>query len=101
MEKNEYTAKYNEYSQLLDATYSQAVAYLLNKYGAVTDDYYKEKSYMRFLNGEIKSISKGKYTRASEGLYCHHISEDKFQNLSDLRFIPNLSTHTTIKRKKT
>ncbi|EOB6879795.1 TPA: hypothetical protein ACN4XW_000973, partial [Staphylococcus aureus] len=26
MEKNEYTAKYNEYSQLLDATYSQAVA---------------------------------------------------------------------------
>ncbi|MFA1371848.1 hypothetical protein ACDK84_09715, partial [Staphylococcus aureus] len=22
MEKNEYTAKYNEYSQLLDATYS-------------------------------------------------------------------------------
>lgn len=42
MEKNEYTAKYNEYSQLLDATYSQAVAYLLNKYGAVTDDYYKE-----------------------------------------------------------
>lgn len=43
VEKNEYTAKYNEYSQLLDATYSQAVAYLLNKYGAVTDDYYKEK----------------------------------------------------------
>ncbi|MDT3987558.1 hypothetical protein RPO65_00775, partial [Staphylococcus aureus] len=28
MEKNEYIAKYNEYSQLLDATYSQAVAYL-------------------------------------------------------------------------
>lgn len=26
MEKNEYTAKYNEYNQLLDATYSQAVA---------------------------------------------------------------------------
>ncbi|SRF58012.1 Uncharacterised protein [Staphylococcus aureus] len=48
MEKNEYTAKYNEYNQLLDATYSQAVAYLLNKYGAVTDDYYKEKSYTRF-----------------------------------------------------
>ena len=56
------------------ATYSQAVAYLLNKYGAVTDDYYKEKSYTRFLNGEIKSITKGKYTRSSEGLYCHHIS---------------------------
>ena len=86
VEKNEYTAKYNEYSQLLDATYSQAVAYLLNKYGAVTDDYYKEKSYTRFLNGEIKSISKGKYTRASEGLYCHHISEDKFQNLSKIHF---------------
>lgn len=28
VEKNEYIAKYNEYSQLLDATYSQAVAAL-------------------------------------------------------------------------
>ena len=100
MEKNEYTAKYNEYSQLLDATYSQAVAYLLNKYGAVTDDYYKEKSYTRFLNGEIKSISKGKYTRASEGLYCHHISEDKFQNLSDLRFISEFKYSYNVQKKE-
>ncbi len=60
VEKNEYIAKYNEYSQLLDATYWQAVAYLLNKYGAVTDDYYKEKSYTRFLNGEIKKYFKRK-----------------------------------------
>ncbi|WRN81589.1 hypothetical protein UM654_08220 [Staphylococcus aureus] len=93
-------AKYNEYSQLLDATYSQAVAYLLSKYGAVTDDYYKEKSYTRFLNGEIKSISKGKYTRASEGLYCHHISEDKFQNLSDLRFISKFKYSYDIQKKE-
>lgn len=100
VEKNEYTAKYNEYSQLLDATYSQAVAYLLNKYGAVTDDYYKEKSYTRFLNGEIKSISKGKYTRASEGLYCHHISEDKFQNLSDLRFISEFKYSYNVQKKE-
>ncbi len=101
MEKNEYRAKYNEYSQLLDATYSQAVAYLLNKYGTVTDDYYKEKSYTRFLNGEIKSISKGKYTRASEGLYCHHISEDKYQNLSDLRFISEFKYSYNYQKKKT
>lgn len=100
MEKNEYTAKYNEYSQLLDVTYSQAVAYLLNKYGAVTDDYYKEKSYTRFLNGEIKSISKGKYTRASQGLYCHHISEDKFQNLSDLRFISEFKYSYNYQKKE-
>lgn len=58
VEKNEYTAKYNEYSQLLDATYSQAVAYLLNKYGAVTDDYYKEKSYTRFLMEKSKVFQK-------------------------------------------
>ena len=58
------------------------------------------KNHTRFLNGEIKSITKGKYTRSSEGLYCHHISEDKFQNLSDLRFISEF-THTTIKKKKT
>ncbi|CFN58649.1 Uncharacterised protein [Staphylococcus aureus] len=32
MEKNEYTAKYNEYNQLLDATYSQAVAYVNGGY---------------------------------------------------------------------
>ncbi len=87
MEKNEYTAKYNEYNQLLDATYSQAVAYLLNKYGAVTDDYYKEKSYTRFLNGEIKSITKGKYTQASEGLYCHHISESGWESFFNLKLI--------------
>ncbi len=50
VEKNEYTAKYNEYSQLLDATYSQAVAYLLNKYGAVTDDYYKNNAIFKWRN---------------------------------------------------
>ena len=68
MEKNEYTAKYNEYSQLLDATYSQAVAYLLNKYGAVTDDYYKEKSYTMIFKWRNQKYFKGKYTRASEGI---------------------------------
>lgn len=33
---------------------------------------------MWFLNGEIKSIIKGKYIRVGEGLYCYYISEDKF-----------------------
>ena len=47
-----------------------------------------------------KSITKGKYTRASEGLYCHHISEDKFQNLSDLRFISEFKYSYNYQKKE-
>lgn len=43
---------------------------------------------------------KGKYTRASEGLYCHHISEDKFQNLSDLRFISEFKYSYNYQKKE-
>ena len=64
------------------------VIILLNKqYGEVTDNYYKEKSYNKFLNGEIKSISKGKFSKTKEGLYCHHVFENKYDNLSNANFI--------------
>ena len=46
-----------------------------------------EKSYERFLKREIKSITKGKFSRTNEGLFCHHIDEDKFENLSNIKFI--------------
>jgi len=79
--------KYNSYKNLLSKSYDEAVAYLLLKYGCAEDDYYREKSYQRFLNGEIKNITKGKYSRTSEGLYCHHIDEMKELKISDQSFV--------------
>lgn len=75
------------YMELLDLSYDEIVVELLEKYGPAKDDYYREKSYERFLNGEIKSITKGKYTRTSEGLYCHHVYENKYEKMADLDFI--------------
>lgn len=65
------------YRSLLNKTYLEVVSILLKKYGAATDSYYSEKSYNRFKNGEIKTLSKRKISRTGEGLYCHHIDEDK------------------------
>lgn len=79
--------KYNEYKDLLSKTYEEAVEFLLQKYGFAQDDYYREKSYHRFMNGEIKNITKGKYTRTSEGLYCHHIDEIRELKISDQFFV--------------
>ncbi|MFB9860877.1 hypothetical protein ACFPFV_08010 [Salinicoccus siamensis] len=79
--------KKDEYLSLLSKPYNEAVEFLLNKYGAAEDDYYREKSYERFLNGEIKSIAKGKFARSLEGLECHHIFENKFLNMTDGAFI--------------
>lgn len=82
-----YSDKLNEYLSLLELTYTEAVQFLLSKYGPATVDYYSEQSYERFLRGEIKSITKRKYSRTQEGLYCHHIDENKFENLSNINFI--------------
>ncbi len=78
---------YEEYKALCSLTYDEAIAFLLNKYGSATDDYYREASYNRFMNNEIKSITKGKYSRGNEGLYCHHIDENIAENISNIRFI--------------
>lgn len=79
--------KKDEYLVLLSKTYNEAVECLLKKYGAAEDDYYREKSYERFLRGEIKSITKGKFSRSMEGLECHHILENKFLNMTNSSFI--------------
>lgn len=79
--------RFVHYNHLLTLSYDEAVTLLLDKYGQAKDDYFREKSYERFLNKEIKSIAKGKYSRTSEGLYCHHIDENKYSNLSNLQFI--------------
>lgn len=79
--------KKDEYLVLLSKTYNEAVEFLLKKYGAAEDDYYREKSYERFLKEEIKSITKGKFARSTEGLECHHILENKFLNMTNNEFI--------------
>ncbi len=84
---NSNTKKLDYYISLLNLSYDQAVEKLLLKYGPATDNYYREKSYIRFLNNEIKNITKGKYQRTKEGLFCHHIDELEFENLSDKNFI--------------
>lgn len=76
---------YQYYNGLL--SYRELVQLLIKKYGEVTDDFFREKSYARFLNEEIKTPAKGKYSRALEGLYCHHIFENKYENIGNLEFI--------------
>lgn len=84
---NLYEKKYNYYINLLNSTYEDAVKQLIEKHGEVIDDYYREKSYAKFLNGEIKTIARGKYSKTGEGLYCHHTLETKYENISDKKFI--------------
>lgn len=62
--------------------YDNAIQFLKKKYGVGKDDYFSQKSYERFLRGEIKRPTKGNYQRTSEGLYCHHINENRYGQLS-------------------
>ncbi len=79
--------KLKDYNDLANLSYDEAVHHLLHKYGGSNDDYYREKSYDRFLNKEIKSITKGKYARTAEGLFCHHVAENCYLNLANKEFI--------------
>nr|WP_182475506.1 hypothetical protein [Staphylococcus succinus] len=82
-----YKKKYNYYINLLSLTYQETVQFLLEKHGKVVDNYYKEESYNKFLRGEIKRITYGKYTKTKEGLYCHHIMENEYENISNKEYI--------------
>ena len=57
----------------LNMTYYEMVDYLIQKYGGAKYDY--------FPTPECKSKNP-KVTRTDEGLFCHHIDEDKGGNLS-------------------
>lgn len=57
----------------LNMTYYEMVDYLIQKYGGARYDY--------FSTPECKSKNP-KVTRTDEGLFCHHIDEDKGGNLS-------------------
>ena len=58
----------------LQMTYDELQQYLIEKYGGAVCAY--------FATPECKSKSK-KISRTGEGLYCHHMDEDKGGNLSD------------------
>lgn len=78
---------FKEYLDLLSMNYEEAVELLLQKYGTAQDDYFRESSYQRFMDGEIKNITRGKFSRTNEGLYCHHIDETKWLKISDQNFV--------------
>ena len=70
------------YDELLTKSYSQIVESLLNKYGRVTGDY--------FVNETCRSRNR-RISRTSEGLFCHHIDEDKAILLSNDKYAANNS----------
>ena len=57
----------------LKMSYYELQSYLLNKYGSAKYDY--------FATSECRSKNK-KISRTAEGLYCHHMDEDKGGNLA-------------------
>ena len=60
-----------EYNKVKDFTYTEYCDYLKKKYGEAKCDYFT-KNFNR----------NNKISRTKEGLYCHHIDEDKFCMLS-------------------
>lgn len=88
------------YMNLLDKSYSECIILLQQKYGEVRDNYFKQKSYDRFLKEEIKKISKGNYSRAKEGLECHHILENKYILISDQDVIKEYKYSYELQKKE-
>lgn len=65
------------YESLLKTSYNEAVKYFLKKYGKAKHNYFKDTNC---------TIKNSQVTRTSEGLYCHHIDEDKAIMLSNDKF---------------
>ena len=69
-----------EIKNQLKMTYDELVDYLLKKYGPAQYDYFRNES--------CKSKN-SKVSRTNEGLYCHHIDENKAILLSNDKFAIN------------
>ena len=67
----------NEFKLQMSLSYDALVEHLLKKYGAAEGDY--------FCTSSCFSPNK-KITRTREGLYCHHIDEDKALRLSEKEY---------------
>ena len=63
-----------EYLKEIGLSYGDLCKYLQQKYGQAAGDY--------FVTPECKTNNK-KITRTSEGLFCHHIFEDRYYNLGN------------------
>ena len=70
----------NYYDELMNKTYLHVVDCLLHKYGQATGDY--------FVNETCRSKNK-KISRTREGLFCHHIDENKAILLSNDKYAAN------------
>ena len=70
----------SEIQSQLKMTYSELVDYLLKKYGPAKCDYFRT---------EACKSKNPKVSRTSEGLYCHHIDEDKAIMLCNDKFAAN------------
>ena len=64
---------FNEYKM----SYKDLIVYLIKKYGKAEYDYYTDLSC---------TIKNRNVSRISEGLFCHHIDEDKGNNLGEPRW---------------
>lgn len=76
MNKNKKTY----YETIMKMQYDELVRFLIDKYGPAKYDY--------FVNESCSSKNK-KVSRTKEGLYCHHIDEDKAIMLSNDKFAIN------------
>lgn len=62
------------YEQMLSMTYNEIIKFLLKKYGAAKHDYFTDREC---------TIKNKLVSRTAEGLFCHHIDEDKAIMLSN------------------
>lgn len=65
------------YQKIMKMSYDELVQYLINKYGPAQYDYF---------TNEYCTVRNKKVTRTAEGLFCHHIDEDKAILLSNDKF---------------
>lgn len=91
---------FDEYKELLNMTYKEAISHLKSKYGHVRDDYYTEESYKMFMDGGIKQPTRGNHSRTNDGLYVHHICEDTLPLLSTPKFLKQLDAPFIFQRKE-
>ena len=68
------------YKKIMKMSYDELVQTLINKYGPARYDYFTNE----YCTNKNKNV-----TRTSEGLYCHHIDEDKAIMLSNDEYAKN------------
>ncbi|MCO0832622.1 hypothetical protein NFX39_05965 [Fructobacillus sp. W13] len=78
------TERLQQYYELLEMSYDDAVKTLLTDHGAVPGDYFIEKSYNKWVAGENKLPGKNKnLSRTDEGLEIHQNAEDEYEDMGN------------------